>query len=196
MANAAGITHGPDGTPSQENLDSMIAAFEYVPPTALIDKKIKELEKYIDDMIEAQKKGDDSAFTEAKKKFDEKKEELLKWLEEAKECVNKKIHEIIDPILKSIQDQIPDPVKAICDVDLLAPSISPKVSLSVDCLKNMVLAIVYPYKPLIKVVQWWATHFIPNMTAYISKRIGDVTTMITKVESLTPPSLSDISSKL
>lgn len=196
MANAAGIMHGPNGTPTQENLDSMIAAFEYVPPTALIDKKIKELEKYIDDMIEAQKKDDDSAFNEAKKKFNEKKEELLKWLKEAKESVDKKIHEIIDPILQSIQDQIPDPIKAICDVDLFAPSITPKVSLSVDCLKNMVLAIVYPYKPLIKVVQWWATHFIPKMTAYISKRIGDVTTLITRVESLTPPSLSDISSKL
>lgn len=189
MANVAGITHGPDGTPSQESLDSMIAAFEYVPPTALIDAKIKELEKYIQDMIDAQTKGDDSAFQEAKRKFNEKKEEVLKWLNETKESIDKKIHEIIDPILKSIEDQIPDPVKAICDVDLLAPSITPKVSLSVDCLKNMVLAIVYPYKPLIKVVQWWATHFIPKMTSYISQRIGDVTTMISKVQALTPPSV-------
>jgi len=189
MANAAGIEHGPDGTPSQENLDSMIAAFEYVPPTELIDAKIKELEKYIQDMIDAQTKGDNSAFEEAKKKFNEKKEEVLKWLNETKESIDKKIHEIIDPILQSIQDQIPEPVKAICDVDLLAPSITPKVSLSVDCLKNMVLAIVYPYKPLIKVVQWWATHFIPKMTAYISKRIGDVTSMIAKVSALTPPSI-------
>lgn len=193
MANAAGITHGPDGTPTQESLDSMIAAFEYVPPTELIDAKIKELEKYIQDMIYAQTKGDGAAFEEAKKKFNEKKDEVLKWLNEAKESIDKKVHEIIDPIIQSIQDQIPASVKAICDVDLFAPSISPKVSLSVDCLKNMVLAIVYPYQPLIKVVQWWATEFIPKMTAYVAKRIGDVTGMIAKVASLSippmPPSL-------
>lgn len=189
MANAADISQGPDGTPSQESLDSMIAAFEYVPPIELIDAKIKELEKYIQDMIDAQTKGDGSAFEEAKRKFNEKKDEVLKWLNEAKESIDKKVHEIIDPIIQSIQDQIPAPVKAICDVDLFAPSISPKVSLSVGCLKDMVLAIVYPYQPLIKVVQWWATEFIPKMTAYVAKRTGDVTGMISKVSSLSIPQI-------
>lgn len=189
MANVAGLTHGPDGTPSQESLDSMIAAFEYVPPTELIEKKVEELKKYVKDILTAEEKKDRGAFDEAMEKFNKKKDEVLKWLEDAKAEVEKKIHETIDPILQSIQDQIPAPIKAIADVDLLAPSISPKVSLDISTLENMVLAIVYPYQPLIKVVQWWATHFIPKMTGYISKRVGDVSDMISTVSSLKPPEI-------
>lgn len=189
MANVAGLMHGPDGTPSQEALDAMIAGFEYVPPTELVKAKVAELKRYIADMAEAEKKKDKQAYLEIKAKLEEKKAEIEKWLQEVKDSIQEKINEIVDPVKQNLLDMIPEAVKSVVNIDLESPSITPNVSLDISTLENIVLALAYPYQPIIKVFGWWIGHFSQKMLAYAAKRAADVGDMIKEITSLEIPEM-------
>lgn len=177
MSNRANIETGGDGTPSQESLDSFIAYLD-TPKNIEVDFRSDVLEKYRSEMESAIEARDRQAYDDAREKFDEAKRSLLDDISDAMTEVENRVKEYTDSIIGSFKKQFPEELDPICEIDIEKGTITPKLPSAdpkeiVKYLENMVKAIVYPFKPIIKMMKWWP-EFITKMGVYISMRIAEL----------------------